>query len=297
MLQKHIIGAKTSPISFQSVETSSLSWESLDRIFEIEQDMWARGIGEYIRCISCETMYSKADIFWNHGSIKIPDSIRLDTVMQIEKFFWGNTPLCICCGWETRHVYEKQQYMWAIERRYNRNESFLTLAYGRDKEIIGFMDGYLTTLWEIFQEELRFHYSEKILDELEQRYLIQRDQKLLTFSSIGTDDRNKSLITIFGLLQTFFRNMDSQYNHTLSIFESIIGSSTYCIFNIMGARPIQAHKNPDFLLPGSQNHKYPTDILLHFDMVSDYKEKFTIRVRDIVQYSRDFHKTQDIENQ
>ena len=274
------------PSPFISVKPSSISNEVLRKIFEIEQDMWSRGIGEYLKCTNCDSIFSKSDIYGKDWHIHVPDEIRLETVMEIEKHLCGILPCCNNCGWATEHIYNQDEYVPAMVRRYRKEESFLTLAHDDWGEIIGFMDWYIATLWEIFEEELGFHYTHDILNALQREYHMFRDQKFLTFASIGTNDRNKSLNIVLWLLQTFFNNMDSKHDKTLSIFESIIGSSTYCIFNIMWAIPMEVYKKPELCLPHSQNPLFPTDILIQPDMVSTYKNNFSVRTRDIVVYSK-----------
>jgi hypothetical protein len=66
------------------------------------------------------------------------------------------------------------------------------------------MDGYMATLEEVFENELRFHFTDDLLDQICEAYELHRSTKILTFSSIGTDDRNKSLQLIFSLIKKFF---------------------------------------------------------------------------------------------
>lgn len=291
MLQQNNMVDRTIASPFEFVDPHTISEATLDRIFEIEQDMWSRWIWEYVQCKSCETIFSKLDIYGDDGPLPLPSEIRSLTVMKIEEHLWISTPSCHCCWWETQHIYDKDEYLPAMRRRYWRPESFLSLAYDDTDEIIWFMDWYLATLEEIFEDELKFHYSPELLEELKRSYNMHRDQKFLTFASIGTDDKNKSLLTTFGLLDNFFQNMDQKYNDTLALFESIIGSSTYCIFKIMWANSMDLDDDSQFTVPWSQNEEYPTDLLIHPQMVSDYRSSFKMRTRDVLLYSKRFQQS------
>ncbi len=276
----------------QSVSTKELTNSLLDKIFEIEQDMWARWIWEYISCWSCNTVFSKKDVFGDRGLMELPQDIRISTVMEIEKYLKLNdlNPIdelvCECWSSEMYHIYDPKVYKPLIGNRYNKEESFLSVAYNQSNEIIGFMDWYIATLEEIYEEELHFHYTEDILTELKSRYQIHRSDRLLTFSSIGTNDKNKSLLTVFALLENFFNELGQQYDDKLAIFESIIWSSTYCIFKIMWWESIDFQDRGwcDTLI--NRNKNYPTEVILHPNMVADYKNNFRISTKDVLLYSK-----------
>jgi len=182
--------------------------------------------------------------------------------------------------------------MWDMKKRYKRKESFLTLAQNDEGTwwVVWFMDWYIASLEEIFDEELSFHFSRDLLYELMKEYSLHKSQKLLTVSSIWTDDKNKSLLTIFKLLKTFFNGFDNSYDNLSGIVESIIWSSTYCIFNIMWSRKFAIEDKTNLLLPGVRNQDFQTDILFQENVIARYKHAFNIRLRDVALYSRKLQK-------
>ncbi len=274
----------------KSVNPHEISSRDLDKIFEIEQDMWARWIWEYVHCGTCDSIFSKLDIYGVEGSFPLTQEIRTLTVMEIEGILGIKTPSCPCCLWETTHIYDKLEYLPAMIKRYEKEESFLSLAYDSNSKIIGFMDWYIATLEEIFEEELSFHYSENLLDELKRQYSIHRKQKMITFSSIWTDDKNKSLVVTFALIENLFHNLDPKYDQITWIFESIIASSTYCIFKLMWAKGAEVNNIPNLLIPWSQNDEYLTDVLIHKDVIPKYRNNFQLRTRDVLLYSRELRR-------
>jgi hypothetical protein len=249
--------------------------------------MWARGIGEYVSCKSCEKIFSKDEVYGEWAEIPLSNNLQLETVLHIEKILWW-LPNCKCCGWPTKHVYEADEYIADIYRRYNMDQSYLSLAMDDSWEIIWFMDWYIATLEEIFENELKFHFSPNVLDVLYEKYKKHRNDRMLTVSSVWTDDKNKSLLTVFELLKNFFENFDDSQDDTSWVVESIIWSSTYCIFNIMWASRLDTHEQKGLILPGTQNPKFKTDILIQNWVIWKYKRDFNIRVREVATYSRRF---------
>lgn len=270
-------------------ETKNVWKDLLEKLFEIEQDMWARGIWEYLNCRKCHKIFSKSDMYDAQKVMWLDSDVRLETVMQIERVLWW-VPFSPCCHTEMKHVYEKEIYISDMKKRYMRKESFLTLAKKNQWEVIGFMDWYVASLEEIFDEELRFHFSRDTLYEIMKEFWLDRKQKLLTVSSIWTDDKNKSLLTIFKLLKSFFDWLDDSYDDLSGLVESIVWSTTYCIFNIMWAQKFYMPSKPSLLLPTTVNTDFETDILFQENVVKSYKQAFNIRLRDVAIYSRRFWK-------
>lgn len=272
----------------ENVKTQNITDELLRRIFEIEQDMWSRWIWEYIKCDDCNKIYSKSDVYWSDGLSPVSEEVSLETVSRIEEIMWYASclPQCKDCWWHTSHIYNIVEYIWEMRKRYNHEDAFLTVAQNGKGQEIWFMDAYITTLREIFDSELAFHFSEDVLDEIMRRYDIDRDTDLLTFSSLWTDDKHKSLHVIFELIRKFFSWMEEKYDEISAIFESIIWSTTYCIFNVMWAEAMQCNKNPRFLSREGRHNNIQTDILFQRWLVKRYKNRFNIRTRDVLIYSK-----------
>lgn len=288
MLWKTVLSSYT----YESINTNNVSAATLEKIFEIEQDMWSRGIWEYVKCNDCGKNFSKSEIY-NDTYIKrgISKSLLTQTVMQIEEYL-GELPVSPCCKTDTEHIYNRVEYMWEIEKRYSSDESFLTIARNREEEIVWFIDWYIATLEEIFTNEFRFHFSHDLLELICQQYEVYRETKMLTVSSIGTDDQNKSLLVTLSLLKYFFENLDEKYDDISGIVESIIWSSTYCIFSLMRAKKLWLQRKTEYFRDGKINENFKTDILFQPSVVWQYKRKFNIGIRDIVRYSRDFQLSQ-----
>lgn len=270
----------------ESVTLPFVTDDFLERIFEIEQDMWARGIWEYLKCWDCSTIYSKKDLYGKWWTVDIDSKIRIKTIKEIEQHLWGIPHDCWDCGGKLQHVYDRDLYLPEIEARYTTWNAFLTVSRDKEGKIVGFMDGYISSLDDIFTNELKYHFTPDVIDLICEKYKVYRDQKLLTVSSIGTDEENKSLFTTLALLKDFFSQFDNSYDNISGLVESIVWSSTYCIFSIMWAQRLQISKKPNFIIPNSQKQWFKTDILFQRNVIGRYKNNFNVRVRDVVEYSR-----------
>lgn len=271
---------------FESMDPQKVTDKMLRDIFEIEQDMWARGIGEYLKCINCGELFSKSDIYENNSKIFLPNELKVWTVQQIENSLGSPLPDCLLCAGQTKHVYDAEEYIPQMEARYKRQNSFLTLVKDEVWEIVGFMDGYIASLDEIYTDELRFHFSSYLIKEICHCFWITPDTQLLTVSSIGTNERNKSLITALKLLKTFFQWIDSKYDNIWWLVESIIWSSTYCIFDLMWSQKMEVREKVHCIIWETSNDNYKTDILFQNNVVSDYKNRFDIWIRDVLMHAR-----------
>jgi len=261
----------------------------IQTIFEIEQDMWARWIWEYLNCDDCNEILSKSDVYSKEWGIVLPEDIKYETVMNIEKYLW-TIPNCTCCGWNTAHVYDYDSYWPEIQARYSKTDSFLSLSNDDNWKVVWFMDGYIASLEEIFEWEFSYHFSPKLLDMIWEKYKKHRKERLLTVSSIWTDDKNKSLSRVFELLRSFFAQFDESYDEMWVIVESIIWSTTYCIFDLMWADKMQVGNENWVILKWTQNLKFSTDILFQSWAIAKYRDCFNLRARDIVMHSRSFPK-------
>lgn len=168
-------------IYYETLDTSSISPQTLNRIFELEQDMWARGVGEYIKCTACGKVFSKAEIY----DATEQQALINSTVQEIERIlFNGDTPDCRECHAATQHIYSYDTYFDEISHRYSRDQSFLSVARDQTGKIVGFMDAYIDTLEKIFSEEFASHFSPDLLKIIMQEFALNQKQMMLTFSSL-----------------------------------------------------------------------------------------------------------------
>ncbi|MDD4152017.1 MAG: hypothetical protein PHR68_05360, partial [Candidatus Gracilibacteria bacterium] len=108
----------------ESVNPKTLSKKDLEKIVEIEQDMWARedGLGEYIKCECCNKIYSKEDVFGH-----LSKEIKIQTIKKIEEIIDFDI-VCPDCKGQVKSIYDREEYIESVLDRYkNTIESFLTV--------------------------------------------------------------------------------------------------------------------------------------------------------------------------
>ena len=265
----------------QSLQTIHLPDTTLRWLHEIEQDMWARWLGEYLFCSTCQKVFSKSDIFDHWDISQELWAQRFETVAAIERILW-DVPSCPCCGNNTEHVYGEDHYS-TIERRHRNPNSFLTVAQNTQWEIIGLMDWFSAKLLDIYEQEFYAHFSAKVLDIIENKFWISPDTQVLTVSSLWMDEKHRDFGVTSDIIKNFTRSLYSKYDFMPVVVESIVASNTYAIFKIMGATAWNIPQDFSEVLLWNQKHSdHELDILFQADGIHRYKTNFAVHPRDLV---------------
>ncbi|MDD5213608.1 MAG: hypothetical protein PHG82_04250 [Candidatus Gracilibacteria bacterium] len=266
----------------ESVNPKMLSQKDLEKIVEIEQDMWARedSLGEYVKCKCCNKIHSKEDIFGH-----LEKDIKIQTVKKIENIIDFEI-VCPDCNGQIKTIYDRNEYIESIRSRYNNTiESFLTVYRDNTGEIRGFMDGYIDNFRKIFDKELFFHF-EDIGEFGLKKYINSKGysltENLFTISSLGIEEEYKNFFITFDLIKYFALSVDSKYDDLSGIFEAIVGSNTYKIFISMGANRVYINN----ILNNFGLNNNETDILIHYNLVKEYKTKFNIPVMQFLRENK-----------
>lgn len=202
--------------SVQHIHTKKLDSRTIQRIYDIEQDMWARWIWEFVQCQDCWNIDSKDDIFWN---ITNP-LIKKQTVSQILRILWKPEINCSDCWWQTNMIYGSE-YIDAITRRYSNFISFLS-TFHVWHQIEWFTDWYYSNFDVIYQEELKWHYGDIPQKEISNKIdsiLWRKSPGFLTVCSTGFTEPYSNLTNFFYLLRSFFQSIPNFYNHVPGIIE------------------------------------------------------------------------------
>ena len=267
-------------LTYEAVDTKTISIEKIKRIFDLEQDMWARGFWEYLKCLDCEKVFWKLDYYGKDNVYWFAREIQLSTVSEIEKIFWWKLPTCLCCWWETEHIFW-EEYLEDIISRYSMQESFLVEAMAGNK-IVWFVDWYIETLEIIFRRELSFHFENNVLDEICNQFKISPHTQLLIMTSLWTDERNKKLSTVFDLMLNFFSSFDSRHDDLPVICETIMKSSIFWTLMSMWATRMKLGVNNDFLKSRTVRTEFETDILYQVWAIDKYRSCVKIDARNVI---------------
>lgn len=263
----------------ESINTQEISNDQIHRIWEIEQDMWARGIWEYVRCNDCGHIHGKDEMFDHLAS-----DIQQLTVKKIFSLLNIQNLECRKCWWDTKEIYW-ENYIENIQRRYKWLNSFLS-TYQADWEIQWFADSYTASYDEIFHEEFETYYDsiwkQAIKDKIDEILWIQNyDWEFITVSSIGLTQTHSNLMVFFKLLSNLFQSIPDKFNKIPGLIEVDDSNCLSFIYKKLWAKKIDLwnlweiqNKNPD----------HHSNLYIIDSPVALFKQSNTQSVRKILKY-------------
>jgi len=263
----------------ESINTQEISQSQIHRIGEIEQDMWARGIGEYVRCEDCGHIHGKDEMF-DH----LANDIKQLTVKKILSLLDTQSLDCRKCWGETKEIYW-WEYIQSIERRYRWFNSFLS-TYQADGDIQWFADSYTASYDEIFREEFETYYDsigkQVIKNKIDEILGIKNySWEFITVSSIGLTQTHSNLMVFFKLLSSLFQSIPDKFNKIPGLIEVDDSNCLSFIYKKLWAQKVDLwdlwetkNKNPDH-----HSHLYIID-----SPVALFKQSQTQSVRKILKY-------------
>ncbi|MDD3793835.1 MAG: hypothetical protein PHI37_03420 [Candidatus Gracilibacteria bacterium] len=263
-------------VFIKNVESKDLGESELLAISQVQKDMWAYSLGEYVRCNCCNHIHSKNDIFGHLSS-----EIRLQSVTSLEEIFLGDSIKCMKCdSGNTEFIYDIDKSISYFREKY-KQEAFLVLGYDYNGDIIGFMDGYFAHLIDIYNLEISFHYPNLSVDVLEEiiknKLNISVLGKMLSLSSIGTYETYISYPFIYELIRKFFK-LVSDKKGIPGIIELDKKNSIYLIYKIMGSLSLGI----DSSLVENVNEDYQSDLCIFTDPIDNFNTNFDMSFRQFV---------------
>lgn len=272
----------------ESVDPKTLSSSQLREISEVEKDMWAYGIWEYVICKNCWLIHSKSDIFWHLSS-----EIRTESVTKLEEIIAWDSIRCNNCNSDTEFIYDVDKNIIEIEKRlFQSKVSFITILQNQDNwNIYGFMDWYVDDLLKIYERELIFHYSkvwfERIEKLIKNKIIWDLPNTFFSFSSVWTHEGFKSFYYIFWLIQKFFNSIPDYYNNFLWITELDSGSNLHWFHNSMWIQKLWL-SDCDITkkLIENKSSNYNSDLYIQPWVVATYKERYQGSLKDFIKRNR-----------
>lgn len=262
--------------TIESINPKNISDIDIIKIHEIEQDMWAEWIWEYLKCDSCWEIYSKKDIYGD-----LTTDIYNETVAQIEKIIWFKWIDCEKCWDETSHIWGKE-YLDEIRTRYNDEEAFLTIIRNNIWEVIWFSDVYINNLETIYKREFEHYYFEIWSDKIRKMIWVILNwnvpQKILMHSTTGIESKYANLGLFLSILSELYKHLQSQwYNDILWLYEACIWSTAHSLYHVAGAKRIWL--NIDNLKWKNKYKDSVSDIFVHENIVPSIIETFSLPVK------------------
>ena len=232
-------------LTISSHNPQDLSDDELRKLAEIEKDMWAYWIWEYVRCWWCWKVHSKADVYWHEN-----ESIRQHTVTQLEEIMQLDAIKCNDCWSDTDFIYDEDKNLPEIKSRLlDRPDSYLVLARDEEWIVRGFMDGYVAEFMSIYQHELESHYArvwrEVIESFIRKKLWWDMPNQFLSFSSLWTEQRYQSFYIIYQMLRVFFDSIPDEQLDTMWITELDTGGSLHAFYHCLGVQKLGLSERED----------------------------------------------------
>ena len=244
----------------ESIHTQQISSDEIQKIYEIEQDMWAHGLGSYIWCDDCETISSKADVFWD-----LEKSIAIQTVSHIESVLWGWIPHCPNCSSDaTHHIFGEQYRDEDIIPRYEFEKSFLTVYKDTAWEIRWFINAYIADFDTIYTKEFEPFYGaatkESVGSEIFQRFQHSMPKEMISMNNLWAEQNHVSPMLLYYLVTAIAESMSRDFSDTPWIYDSILWNITHGMYHIFWGTRLWA----DWWLKENVIWaQFKTDIMIH----------------------------------
>mgnify|MGYP005998317747 CR=1 FL=1 len=205
-------------LEVMALDTSNLSDNELRQIAGVETDMWACCIGEYVKCECCGKIHSKNDIYGHlEWEIKKESVIRLEEILAFDSIRCKD-----CDSTNTNFIYDVDKNIVSILDRYkNSVASYLSVLHDEKGDRVWFCDWYVDNFRNIYDREFIHHYWEMTDEEyikFMNKMWYETEKLFLTISSLGTQEKYKSL----NLLKSLVKNFTSKINFSFLNLDWII---------------------------------------------------------------------------
>lgn len=252
-------------------------WKNdLKKIAEIEKDMWARSIWEYVKCDFCDKVFSKKDIFWHLSS-----DIYFKTVSEIEKIMWWNIE-CLQCWSSTSFIYDEEEYFDKTTERYQKGESFMTLFRDQEWIIRWFLDAYIGDIDVVYDRELESYYWKiwkwEIVSKIMECLSWNIPERLLAFASMWMEERYQNFLIVLKMLKKFYFSMEPWLGE-LWITELKIWSYLHFLYSHIWAIGLWFANNP---LLENRHESVWSDLFIHPNVISDYQRELNMPVKQFL---------------
>lgn len=260
-------------ITFDTITPSNLSEKDLGKIFELEQDMWARneGLWEYVTCLHCDATMSKQDMYDKRNK-----AIYSMTVAEIEmNELWGSLS-CPHCSWDVEHVFPREAYIEEMKIRYSQRAHMVIMK--DSEEIVWFMDGHISDFDTIFERDFSYRYSKQNKIEISDavtQIIWCIPELMFSCSSMWTKENYMFFHNVYRLLQSFFMSFPDSYEWNTWISELNVGGSLESIYKALWARSIDMTKISNI----EKNDSYESWIFIQKQLGATYKQGFSKDLR------------------
>lgn len=253
------------------IDPNSVTCE-IDRILQLEADMWAHWLQEYVQCMLCGNVDGKQDIYWK---IDLPKEICKKTVSEIERHLWIINPCCSKCSWNTKHIFWDSAHRDDISTRYDFETSFLLVYRDIAWKIQGFMDWYVSDFPTIYNREFSHYYDHvwewNVTKQMSIALWSNLPDNLLCVTALWVSQESASMFIIYSLMKRFFEVVRQFDASICGVYESVLGTNTHAIYEVCWGKRINAS-----LWQAQENthESLESDIFIHPNIWPNCQEVF-----------------------
>lgn len=259
----------------ESINRKKLTTTDIQRMYEIERDTWSFFMWEYVQCTNCETVFSKEDIYGD-----IDENYIEKTVCKLEYEYGRENVKCKCCGWKTKDLRGEELISILESRIFWSKVWFVNFYRWCVDDILWFSYGFIDSPEWTYYREFKYHFSESLLDEFMRRFW---NVDLLTLSGVCMSIQNNNIRNIYNLIKQFYCSINSKYNGIIWVWEVIVGSPAYKVYERIGARSLWL-SNDTFLDKNDANPQ--TDVFFQTGIVDAYRKIVNMNLWQFISYTK-----------
>ena len=273
------------------MRSSDLAEKDLQSIYEIEQDLWARFLWEYIQCDACCKIHSKQDVYKDKDFLKTGLSIKNNTVAEIEKIFWKKDISCSYCHETTQHIFWKE-YMNEMKMQFDFQESFISIQRWVCWKVLWFATSYISDFDTIYNREFEYYYKALGKTAIKQRLegILEADlpKEILCFSAIWNRPEWASIKNLYELFKNMFFHIEMYNPELLWLYETVSKSLTHALLETCNTQRINTKKTDRCNVNAGIN----SDIFLHKNMAQISLNSLWENYKEYIKmYSSKLHET------
>ena len=261
----HIIESRNGYIEkFDSEDRSDI----YDTINWIRKDCWAYFI-DYAECKSCETSFTKSDIFWN---ISKSNKHTITELEILHPDIWHN---CVSCS-STLETKRKNKSSDDLKDRLENTLGSSLVVYKDNKinTIQWFSLAYADTFENIYNREFAPYFNDS-LREVFEPYM---KEVYITVAATCLNEPHKHLAILFDLIKSAFFALDKKFSWYPATSEFIIWSVSEKIYDLMWCEKMNLFESNPEVYPG----KIISDIWFHNNAYNIYTDALNIPISQIL---------------
>lgn len=248
----------TSAGTYEQYDLNKLNDNDLEKFWRIIQETWSYYFKEYMVCNSCDTEFSKKDIFKDMDS-----NYRQNTIEELEKKFWI-PKLCKWCDSELSHIWWND-YLPSLEKSLtNSVHTTLVTCKNETNQIIGLVYSNVDKLSQIYNNDLSYDFSQ---NDFHNTHLNERlDEKFLLTTGLSIIERETDKQKAYELLVYLHQSIPVEFQNIPWIIATIYRTPVYKLYQELWAE--------DFNLISKS--KQNVRLMYAEEMVNQFNKKLNI---------------------